>query len=54
LAHLYKQNRPRKVLFLHVPAVATEEFVKSGTEYATQLIRSMVESEVEKKQTAKS
>ncbi|KAH8199330.1 hypothetical protein TruAng_006515 [Truncatella angustata] len=50
LAHLYKQNRPRKVLFLHVPAQGTSEFVKQGTELATQLLRSMVESEVENRE----
>ncbi|KAM0814532.1 hypothetical protein AB5N19_00322 [Seiridium cardinale] len=49
LAHLYKQRRPRQVLFLHVPANGTPDFIKTGTELATQLLRSMVESEVEKK-----
>lgn len=49
LAHLYKQQRPRKVLFLHVPAQGTAAFVESGTELATQLLRAMVESEMEKK-----
>ncbi|KAK9418477.1 hypothetical protein SUNI508_07965 [Seiridium unicorne] len=51
LAHLYKQHRPRQVLFLHVPANGAPDFIKTGTELATQLLRSMVESEVEKKAT---
>lgn len=52
LAHLYKQNRPRKVVFLHVPAFGMPDFVKTGTELATQLLRAMVESEVGKKEAA--
>lgn len=47
LAHLYKHHRTRKVLFLHVPAHGSADFVKTGTELATQLLRSMVESEME-------
>ncbi|KAK7951475.1 uncharacterized protein PG986_007203, partial [Apiospora aurea] len=46
MAHLTKQNRPRKVLFLHVPCEQSPEFIKSGGEIATQLIRSVVESEM--------
>ncbi|KAI1872424.1 hypothetical protein JX265_005304 [Neoarthrinium moseri] len=49
LEHLWRQHRPRKVLFLHVPAIGNPAFVKMGTELATQLIRAIVESEVEKK-----
>ncbi|KAI9167024.1 Pyroglutamyl-peptidase 1 [Paramyrothecium foliicola] len=46
LAHLWKQQRPRKVVFLHVPADASEGAVATGRELATNLIRSIVESEV--------
>ncbi|KAK8089106.1 hypothetical protein PG997_004067 [Apiospora hydei] len=46
MAHLTKQNRPRKVLFLHVPCEQSLELIKSGGEIATQLIRSIVESEM--------
>ncbi|KAH6898331.1 hypothetical protein B0T10DRAFT_472319 [Thelonectria olida] len=46
LAHLYKQQRPRKVIFLHVPADASETSVTQGRELAINLIRSIVESEV--------
>lgn len=52
LAHLYKQHRPRNVLFLHVPASGAPESVRTGTELATQLLRAMVESEVEKRSKA--
>ncbi|KAK8056304.1 hypothetical protein PG993_001531 [Apiospora rasikravindrae] len=46
MAHLTKQNRPRKVLFLHVPCEQSLEVIKSGGEIAAQLIRSIVESEM--------
>ncbi|ETS87689.1 hypothetical protein PFICI_01517 [Pestalotiopsis fici W106-1] len=52
LAHLYKQHRTRNVLFLHVPASGTAESVQTGTELATQLLRAMVESEVERRSKA--
>ncbi|KAF7514525.1 hypothetical protein G7054_g15237 [Neopestalotiopsis clavispora] len=52
LAHLYKQQRTRNVLFLHVPASGTAESVQTGTELATQLLRAMVESEVERRSKA--
>ncbi|KAK8049529.1 Pyroglutamyl-peptidase 1 [Apiospora phragmitis] len=35
MAHLTKQNRPRKVLFLHVPCEQSQETIKSGCEIAT-------------------
>lgn len=52
LAHCFKANERRRVAFLHVPAHKPdpvqqyEEHVKTGTEIATQLIRSIVESEI--------
>jgi len=48
LSHLYSHhpNRPRKVLFLHVPADANDETIPRGRELALSLIRSVVESEV--------
>ncbi|KAI5465974.1 putative pyroglutamyl peptidase type I [Mariannaea sp. PMI_226] len=53
MAHLSKQQRPRKVVFLHVPADASETSVTNGRELAVNLIRSIVESEVSKKQEKK-
>lgn len=46
LAHLWKQQRPRKLLFLHVPAGSSPEALDLGKELVLQLIRSIVESEV--------
>ncbi|KAK7757808.1 hypothetical protein SLS62_000186 [Diatrype stigma] len=46
LAHLWKQQRPRKLLFLHVPAGSSAEKVALGRELMLQLIRSIAESEV--------
>lgn len=48
LSHLYSHhpNRPRKVLFLHVPTDANDETIPRGRELALSLIRSVVESEV--------
>ncbi|OAQ72154.1 pyroglutamyl peptidase type I [Pochonia chlamydosporia 170] len=48
LAHLYKANRPRKVVFLHVPSDASDAYVSQGRELAVNLIRSLVESETDK------
>ncbi|KAJ3565134.1 hypothetical protein NP233_g7828 [Leucocoprinus birnbaumii] len=45
LATLFKQGRPRKVVFFHVPAYASEDDVARGRELALNLIRSIVESE---------
>lgn len=45
LSQLYKEQRPRKVIFFHVPADATEAAVARGRELAVNLIRSLVESE---------
>ncbi|KAL6869319.1 hypothetical protein ACO1O0_000644 [Amphichorda felina] len=46
LAHLWKQQRPRKLTFLHVPADASERNVALGRELAVNLIRAMVDSEL--------
>ncbi|RYP54911.1 hypothetical protein DL768_000475 [Monosporascus sp. mg162] len=46
LAHLSKQQRPRKLLFFHVPAGSCPERLALGKELVLQLIRSIVESEV--------
>lgn len=46
LATCYKQNKPRKVLFFHVPADPTEGMIKQGHELAVNLVRAIVESEV--------
>lgn len=52
LAQCFKANETRRVAFLHVPAAKAapedhyEEHIKVGREIATQLIRSIVESEL--------
>ncbi|KAJ4416504.1 hypothetical protein N0V82_006699 [Gnomoniopsis sp. IMI 355080] len=52
LAQCFKANETRRVAFLHVPAAKAapedhyEEHIKVGREVATQLIRSIVESEL--------
>ncbi|OTA04350.1 hypothetical protein A9Z42_0049310 [Trichoderma parareesei] len=50
LASCHKQGKERKVIFLHVPADGSEAVIKQGQEVAVNLIRSIVESEVAKKQ----
>ncbi|KAF5020640.1 hypothetical protein F66182_7347 [Fusarium sp. NRRL 66182] len=45
LAELWKRQRPRKTLFLHVPADASEQSVELGRDLTLNLIRSIVESE---------
>ncbi|EMR70692.1 putative pyroglutamyl peptidase type protein [Eutypa lata UCREL1] len=49
LAHLWKQQKPRKLLFLHVPAGSSPEGVDLGRELVLQLIRSIAESEVSRR-----
>jgi pyroglutamyl-peptidase len=49
LAHLYKTGRRRNVLFLHVPSDASEHSIEVGRELVLQLVRAMVESEVERR-----
>lgn len=46
LAHLYKQNDYRRVIFLHVPSDASDPAVAKGKELTVHLIRSLVESEL--------
>ncbi|KAI1075083.1 peptidase [Whalleya microplaca] len=53
LAHLWKQQRPRKVVFLHVPLHPDEESLARGKELVLQLIRSIVETG-HKRQTSSS
>ncbi|KAI1767660.1 peptidase [Hypoxylon sp. FL1150] len=48
LAHLYKQQRPRKVVFFHVPLHPDRESIDRGRELVLQLIRSIVEVEAGK------
>ncbi|KAM5351705.1 hypothetical protein ACJ41O_004428 [Fusarium nematophilum] len=52
LAELWKLQRPRKVVFLHVPADASEQSIEHGRELAVNLIRSIVESETGKRDRA--
>lgn len=49
LAHLWKQQRTRKVVFFHVPLHSDAESLKRGVELVLTLLRSIVESELEKK-----
>jgi pyrrolidone-carboxylate peptidase len=46
LSELWKLQRPRKTLFLHVPADASPTSVAKGRELTLNLIRSVVESEM--------
>lgn len=46
LSELWKLQRPRKALFLHVPADATPTSVEKGRDLTLNLIRSIVESEI--------
>ncbi|KAI1350132.1 putative pyroglutamyl peptidase type I [Xylaria sp. FL0043] len=51
LAHLWKQQRDKKVVFFHVPLHSDPDSLKRGVELVLTLIRSLVESELEKKET---
>jgi pyrrolidone-carboxylate peptidase len=46
LSELWKQQRPRKTLFLHVPADASPSSIERGRDLTLNLIRSIVESEI--------
>jgi len=46
LAHRYKQHRPNKAMFLHVPVAADDESILKGVLIATELIRAMVECDL--------
>ncbi|KAI1369509.1 hypothetical protein F5Y08DRAFT_292185 [Xylaria arbuscula] len=48
LAHLWKKQRARKVVFLHVPLHSDPESLQRGVELVLTLIRSLAESEWEK------
>ncbi|TQW00267.1 hypothetical protein V2A60_001368 [Cordyceps javanica] len=52
LATLYKQQRPGKVCFLHVPSDASDAAVERGRELAVNLIRSIAESEIAERRRA--
>lgn len=49
LAQLYKQEKAKKVVFLHVPSDASQKTVARGRELVINLIRSIVESEIEQR-----
>ncbi|CAF3442667.1 unnamed protein product [Fusarium graminearum] len=46
LSELWKQKRPRKTVFLHVPADASPSSIERGRDLTLNLIRSIVESEI--------
>jgi pyroglutamyl-peptidase len=46
LSELWKHQRPRKTVFLHVPADASPSSVERGRDLTLNLIRSIVESEM--------
>ncbi|KAK3300876.1 uncharacterized protein B0H64DRAFT_25902 [Chaetomium fimeti] len=50
LAHLEKAGEQRKVLFLHVPSDASEHSIATGRDLLLQLVRSVVESEMAKRE----
>ncbi|KAK1600204.1 uncharacterized protein LY79DRAFT_10778 [Colletotrichum navitas] len=49
LAHLWRAREHRRVTFLHVPSDASKASVARGTELAVQLIRSIAESELRRR-----
>lgn len=53
LSHLLKAGEQRKVVFLHVPADSSESAIATGRELAIQLIRSLVESEINRKSASR-
>ncbi|KAL2154417.1 hypothetical protein VTH82DRAFT_3093 [Thermothelomyces myriococcoides] len=54
LAHLEKAGERRRVLFLHVPSDASEHSIAVGREVLLQLIRSVAESELARREKEKS
>ena len=46
LAHLEKAGEEKRVLFLHVPSDSSERSIEIGRELVLQLVRSVVESEM--------
>lgn len=51
LAHRYKQHRPNKAMFLHVPLASDDESIRKGVEITIELIRAMVECDLKAKDT---
>ncbi|RKU46514.1 hypothetical protein DL546_008643 [Coniochaeta pulveracea] len=49
LAHLTRKGERKRVVFLHVPADASETAIRTGRELVVQLIRALVESELSKR-----
>lgn len=45
LAHLYRKEDHRRVVFLHVPVDVTPEAIRKGVDLTVQLIRAVLESE---------
>ncbi|KYK56340.1 hypothetical protein DCS_03338 [Drechmeria coniospora] len=48
MAFLRGQNRPGKVVFLHVPSLTTPEAIQTSKDVTMNLIRSIVESEMQR------
>ncbi|KAI1493734.1 putative pyroglutamyl peptidase type I [Biscogniauxia mediterranea] len=53
LAHLEKQKRPKKVIFLHVPQHSDQQSLSLGKEIVLTLVRAIVESDLGKKSPAR-
>ncbi|KAI1636573.1 putative pyroglutamyl peptidase type I [Biscogniauxia mediterranea] len=53
LAHLEKQKRPKKVIFLHVPQYSDQKSLSLGKEIVLTLVRAIVESDLGKKSPAR-
>lgn len=53
LVHLHKAGERKRVLFLHVPSDASEHSISVGRELMLQLVRSVVESEMERREKAR-
>lgn len=47
LAELTKRNEGKRVLFFHVPVEADDEHVKKGVNVVCELIRAVVQSDLE-------
>ncbi|AEO53917.1 hypothetical protein MYCTH_2295856 [Thermothelomyces thermophilus ATCC 42464] len=54
LAHLEKAGERRRVLFLHVPSDASDHSIAVGRELLLQLVRSVAESELARREKEKS
>lgn len=51
LAHLYKKEEERRVLFLHVPVECDDFAVRKGVDITVELIRALIQSDKMKKLT---